>query len=288
MKGILLAAGTGSRLSPLTIATSKHLLPVHDKPMIYYPISTLILAGVRELAVVVNPEHLDSYKRLLGSGDQWGMSITYVEQKLANGLPDAISAASSFLGGHGCAVALGDNIFHGAGMGTTLKSVGRESGAVIFAHKVANPSEYGVIELDESGAPLGLTEKPQIPKSNLAVPGLYFFDQTVIERVGQLKPSERGELEITDLLASYLKEGVLEVRQIERGTAWFDAGTVDSLSRATEFVRVIQERQGTLIGSPDEASWRVGNISRQTLEETAQQSKLSRYGELLISALRSW
>ena len=287
MKGILLAAGTGSRLSPLTIATSKHLLPVHDKPMIYYPISTLILAGVRELAVVVNPEHLDSYKRLLGSGDQWGISITYVEQKLANGLPDAISVASSFLGGHGCAVALGDNIFHGAGMGTTLKSVGRESGAVIFAHKVANPSEYGVIELDGSGAPIGLSEKPSMPKSNLAIPGLYFFDETVIDRVGQLNPSARGELEITDLLGSYLREGLLEVRQIERGTAWFDAGTVDSLSRATEFVRVIQERQGTLIGSPDEASWRVGNISKEALEKTAEQSKSSRYGELLFSALRS-
>ena len=287
MKGILLAAGTGSRLSPLTIATSKHLLPVHDKPMIYYPISTLILAGVRELAVVVNPEHLASYERLLGSGDQWGMSISYVEQKLANGLPDAISVASSFLGGHGCAVALGDNIFHGAGMGTTLKSVGRESGAVVFAHKVANPSDYGVVELDEAGAPLRVTEKPSVPASNLAIPGLYFFDASVIDRVSKLKPSSRDELEITDLMDSYLKEGLLGVRQIERGTAWFDAGTVDSLSRATEFVRVVQERQGTLIGSPDEAAWRVGNIGRQALEATAQKSRSSRYGELLISVLRS-
>jgi glucose-1-phosphate thymidylyltransferase len=287
MKGILLAAGTGSRLSPLTIATSKHLLPVHDKPMIYYPISTLILSGVKELAVVVNPEHLASYKRLLGSGQQWGISITYVEQDSAMGLPDAISKASSFLESQGCVVALGDNIFHGAGVGTTLKSVGRESGAVIFAHKVSNPSDYGVVELDEAGAPLRLTEKPTDPASNLAIPGLYFFDSSVIDRVSQLKPSGRGELEITDLLASYLKESLLGVRQIERGTAWFDAGTVDSLFRATEFVRVIQERQGTLIGSPDEAAWRVGNIGRQTLEATAQQSSSSRYGELLISALRS-
>ena len=287
MKGILLAAGTGTRLSPLTIATSKHLLPVHDKPMIYYPISTLILAGVKELAVVVNPGHLANYKRLLGSGHQWGISITYVEQDSANGLPDAISKAGNFLEGQGCAVALGDNIFHGAGMGTTLKSVGRESGAVIFAHKVSNPRDYGVVELDEAGAPLRLTEKPSDPASNLAIPGLYFFDASVIERVSKLKPSSRGELEFTDLLASYLKEGLLGVRQIERGTAWFDAGTVDSLSRATEFVRVIQERQGTLIGSPDEAAWRVGNISRQTLEETAQKSRSSRYGELLISALSS-
>lgn len=287
MKGILLAAGTGTRLSPLTIATSKHLLPVHDKPMIYYPISTLILAGVKELAVVVNPEHLASYKRLLGSGHQWGISITYVEQDSANGLPDAIAKASNFLEGQGCAVALGDNIFHGAGMGSNLKSVGRESGAVIFAHKVSNPRDYGVVELDEAGAPLRLTEKPSDPAGNLAIPGLYFFDASVIERVSKLKPSSRDELEITDLLASYLKEGLLGVRQIERGTAWFDAGTVDSLSRATEFVRVIQERQGTLIGSPDEAAWRVGNISRQTLEETAQQSRSSRYGEFLISALRS-
>lgn len=287
MKGILLAAGTGTRLSPLTIATSKHLLPVHDKPMIYYPISTLILSGVKELAVVVNPEHLDSYKRLLGSGQQWGISITFVEQDSANGLPDGISKAGGFLERQGCAVALGDNIFHGAGMGTTLKSISRESGAIIFAHKVSNPSDYGVVELDEAGAPLRLREKPSDPASSLAIPGLYFFDGSVIDRVGQLKPSSRGELEITDLLASYLKEGLLGVRQIERGTAWFDAGTVDSLSRATEFVRVIQERQGTLIGSPDEAAWRVGNISRETLEETAKLSRFSRYGELLILALRS-
>jgi glucose-1-phosphate thymidylyltransferase len=287
MKGILLAAGTGTRLSPLTIATSKHLLPVHDKPMIYYPISTLILSGVKELAVVVNPEHLASYKRLLGSGEQWGISITFVEQDSANGLPDAIAKAGRFLERQGCAVALGDNIFHGAGMGTTLKSVGREPGAVIFAHKVSNPSDYGVVELDGAGEPLRLTEKPSNPESNLAIPGLYFFDASVIERVSELKPSGRGELEITDLLASYLKEGLLGVRQIERGTAWFDAGTVDSLSRATEFVRVVQERQGTLIGSPDEAAWRVGNITRQTLEETAYQSRSSRYGEYLSSASRS-
>jgi len=287
MKGILLAAGTGSRLSPLTIATSKHLLPVHDKPMIYYPLSTLILAGVTELAVVVNPEHALAYKSLLGSGEQWGLSITFVNQHSAKGLPDAISAASSFLEGQGCVVALGDNIFHGAGMGTTLKSVGRQSGAVIFAHKVANPSDYGVIEIDSKGSPIRLSEKPLSPASNLAIPGLYFFDSSVVERIAMLRPSKRGELEITDLLASYLEEGLLHVRQIERGTAWFDAGTVDSLSRATEFVRVIQERQGTLIGSPDEASWRVGNITSETLRETAQKSKSSKYGDLLSSALQS-
>jgi len=287
MKGIVLAAGTGSRLSPLTIATSKHLLPVHDKPMIYYPISTLILAGVTELAVVVNREHAEAYKSLLGSGEQWGIPITYVVQELAKGLPDGIASAERFINGQGCVVALGDNIFHGAGVGITLKEFGREQGALIFAHKVANPSEYGVVELDATGQPVRLIEKPAAPESNLAIPGLYFFDETVIDRVRQLKPSGRGELEITDLLASYLKEGLLEVRQIERGTAWFDAGTVDSLSRATEFVRVIQERQGTLIGSPDEASWRVGNISKQALEKTADQSKSSRYGEFLFSALRS-
>jgi glucose-1-phosphate thymidylyltransferase len=286
MKGILLAAGTGSRLSPLTIATSKHLLPVHDKPMIYYPLSTLILAGVTEVAIVVNPEHALAYETLLGTGQQWGLSITFVNQHSAKGLPDAISAASGFLNGQGCVVALGDNIFHGAGMGTTLKSVGRDSGAVIFAHKVANPSDYGVVELDATGAPIRLTEKPLSPASNLAIPGLYFFDSSVMNRIASLKPSNRGELEITDLLASYLSEKSLQVRQIERGTAWFDAGTVASLSRATEFVRVIQERQGTLIGSPDEASWRVGNISYETLHETAQKSKASKYGELLNSALQ--
>jgi glucose-1-phosphate thymidylyltransferase len=287
MKGILLAAGTGSRLSPLTIATSKHLLPVHDKPMIYYPLSTLILAGVTELAVVVNPKHALAYKSLLGSGEQWGLSISFVNQHSAKGLPDAISAANSFLEGQGCVVALGDNIFHGAGMGTTLKSVGRESGAVIFAHKVANPSDYGVVEIDSKGSPIRLSEKPLSPASNLAIPGLYFFDSSVVDRIALLQPSKRGELEITDLLASYLEEGLLHVRQIERGTAWFDAGTVDSLSRATEFVRVIQERQGTLIGSPDEASWRVGNITSETLRETAQKSKSSKYGDLLSSALQS-
>lgn len=281
MKGILLAAGTGSRLSPLTIATSKHLLPVHDKPMIYYPLSTLILAGVTELAIVVNPDHAVAYKSVLGSGEQWGLSISFVNQHSAKGLPDAISAASSFLEGQGCVVALGDNIFHGAGMGTTLKSVGRDSGAVIFAHKVANPSDYGVVEIDAAGGPIQLTEKPLSPKSNLAIPGLYFFDSSVVDRIALLKPSKRGELEITDLLASYLEEELLYVRQIERGTAWFDAGTIDSLSRATEFVRVIQERQGTLIGSPDEASWRMGNISDESIKRAINNTKFSKYGELL-------
>jgi glucose-1-phosphate thymidylyltransferase len=287
MKGILLAAGTGSRLYPLTIATSKHLLPVHDKPMIYYPLSTLILAGVTEVAIVVNPEHALAYQTLLGTGEQWGLSITFVNQHSAKGLPDAISAASGFLNGQGCVVALGDNIFHGAGMGTTLKSVGRDAGAVIFAHKVANPSDYGVVELDATGAPTRLTEKPLSPASNLAIPGLYFFDSSVMKRIDSLKPSNRGELEITDLLASYLSEKSLQVRQIERGTAWFDAGTVDSLSRATEFVRVIQERQGTLIGSPDEASWRVGNINDESIKRTIDSTKFSKYGELLGLSIKS-
>jgi glucose-1-phosphate thymidylyltransferase len=260
---------------------------VHDKPMIYYPLSTLILAGVTELAVVVNPEHALAYKSLLGSGEQWGLSISFVNQHSAKGLPDAISAASSFLKGQGCVVALGDNIFHGAGMGTTLKSVGRDSGAVIFAHKVANPSDYGVVEIDANGSPIRLSEKPLSPASHLAIPGLYFFDSSVVDRIALLQPSTRGELEITDLLASYLEEELLHVRQIERGTAWFDAGTIDSLSRATEFVRVIQERQGTLIGSPDEASWRVGNITSETLRETAQKLKFSKYGDLVSSALQS-
>jgi glucose-1-phosphate thymidylyltransferase len=213
------------------------------------------------------------------------LSISLVNQHAAKGLPDAISAASSFLEGQGCVVALGDNIFHGAGMGATLKTVGRESGAVIFAHKVSNPSDYGVVELDATGAPIRLAEKPISPATNFAIPGLYFFDSSVVDRIALLKPSKRGELEITDLLASYLEEELLSVRPIERGTAWFDAGTIDSLSRATEFVRVIQERQGTLIGSPDEASWRVGNITTETLRGTVQQSKSSKYGELLSSAL---
>jgi glucose-1-phosphate thymidylyltransferase len=285
MKGIILAAGTGSRLAPLTTATSKHLLPVHDKPMIYYPISTLVLAGVKQLAVVVNPEHMEAYDRLLGSGKHWGISITLLQQVSAKGLPDAIASAKDFLNGQKCVVALGDNIFHGSGMGTTLKSIGQKNGAVIFAHKVANPSEYGVVELDELGVPICLTEKPINPVSNLAVPGLYFFDSSVIDRISRLTPSGRGELEITDLLTSYLIEGLLEVRQIERGTAWFDAGTTESLSRVAEFVRVIQERQATLIGSPDEASWRVGNISDQQLRERASSTQHSKYGELLNSIL---
>ena len=287
MKGIILAAGTGSRLSPLTIATSKHLLPVHDKPMIYYPISTLILAGVTELAVVVNREHAAAYKSLLGSGEQWGIPITYVIQELAKGLPDGIASAERFINGQGCVVALGDNIFHGAGVGITLKGFGREEGAIIFAHKVANPSEYGVVELDATGQPVRLIEKPAAPESNLAIPGLYFFDSSALDRISRLKPSRRGELEITDLLDTYLQDGLLKVRQIERGTAWFDAGTVDSISRATEFVRVIQERQGTLIGSPDEASWRVGNIRREKLDGAMQKSISSKYGQLLQAALKS-
>ena len=285
MKGIILAAGTGSRLSPLTIATSKHLLPVHDKPMIYYPISTLILAGITELAVVVNPEHIELYERLLGTGKQWGTSITYITQDSARGLPDGIATASSFLDGQNFVVALGDNIFHGSGMGITLKSVGLAKGAVIFAHRVSNPSDYGVVEVDGSGKPVLLEEKPSAPRSNLAIPGLYFFDSSAVDRISRLEPSARGELEITDLLETYLQEGELTVRQIERGTAWFDAGTVDSLSRATEFVRVLQERQGVLIGSPDEASWRVGNIKREELGETVKKLLPSRYGQLLQATL---
>jgi glucose-1-phosphate thymidylyltransferase len=286
MKGIILAGGTGSRLFPLTTVISKQLLPVYDKPMIYYPLASLMAAGLREILVIVTPRDETSFRALLGDGSQWGMTIDYVVQQKPEGLAQAFILAEKFLAGDKAALILGDNIFHGVGLGTQLKQLTDPDGGVVFAYQVANPSEYGVIEFDESGNVVSIEEKPKTPKSDFAIPGLYFFDEQVVDIAKNVKPSPRGELEITSVMSEYLNRGKLRVEVLPRGTAWLDTGTFNTLHEAGTYVRIIEERQGARVGCVEEIAWRNGWIDSLQLRNMAEKQLSSGYGEYLMGLTR--
>jgi glucose-1-phosphate thymidylyltransferase len=264
---------------------SKQLLPVYDKPMIYYPLASLMAAGLREILVIVTPRDEASFRALLGDGSQWGMTIDYVVQQKPEGLAQAFILAEHFLAGDKAALILGDNIFHGVGLGTQLKQLTDPDGGVVFAYQVANPSEYGVIEFDESGNVVSIEEKPQSPKSDFAIPGLYFFDGEVVDIAKNVKPSPRGELEITSVMSEYLHRGKLRVEVLPRGTAWLDTGTFNTLHEAGSYVRIIEERQGARVGCVEEVAWRNGWMSDKELSDSAQRMMSSGYGEYLASLL---
>ncbi|MEV0271308.1 MAG: glucose-1-phosphate thymidylyltransferase RfbA [Hamadaea sp.] len=285
MRGILLAGGTGSRLWPITRAVSKQLMPVYDKPMIYYPLTTLVMAGVREVLVITTPEDSTQFQRLLGDGGQWGLSIGYATQPKPEGIAQAFVIGADFIGDEPVALILGDNIFHGVGLGRQLAEHGKLEGGRIFAYQVANPSDYGVVEFAPDGRVLSIEEKPVEPKSRYAVPGLYFYDNQVVEIAAGLKPSDRGELEITAVNDAYLRAGQLSVTALDRGTAWLDTGTFSSMMQAAEFVRVIEERQGLKIGCVEEAAWRAGFIDDNRLASLAQPLRKSGYGDYLLRLL---
>ncbi|MFI7518566.1 glucose-1-phosphate thymidylyltransferase RfbA [Micromonospora globbae] len=285
MRGILLAGGTGSRLWPVTRAVSKQLMPVFDKPMIYYPLSTLVMAGVREILVITTPEDQTQFRRLLGDGSQWGLRLEYATQARPEGIAQAFLLGADFIGDESVALILGDNIFYGVGLGRQLAAEGDPVGGRVFAYPVADPTAYGVVEFDADGRVLSIEEKPEKPKSRYAVPGLYFYDNRVVDIARGLKPSDRGELEITAVNEAYLATGELAVTVLDRGTAWLDTGTFTAMMQAAEFVRVIEERQGLKIGCVEEVVWRAGLIDDERLRELARPLVKSGYGDYLLRLL---
>lgn len=286
MKGIILAGGTGSRLHPITQGISKQLTPVYDKPMIYYPLSTLMLAGIRDILIITTPADQEQFQRLLGDGSRFGINLEYKVQPSPDGLAQAFILGADFIGNDPVALVLGDNIFYGPGLGTQLATYEQKDGATVFAYRVADPRAYGVVEFDEEFNALSIEEKPENPKSDYAIPGLYFYDSKVVEYARQIKPSPRGELEITDLNRVYLEQGKLKVEVLPRGTAWLDTGTFDSLADATNFIRTVQSRQGLSVGCPEEIAWRHGWLSDEQLREIATPLVKSGYGSYLLGLLR--
>jgi len=285
MRGIILAGGSGSRLHPITQGVSKQLIPVYDKPMIYYPLSMLLMAGIREVLVISTPEDMPGFQRLLGDGSQIGISIQYEIQPSPDGLAQAFLIGEKFIGGEKVCLVLGDNIFYGSGLGTALKSNTLVKGGHIFAYHVSNPEEYGVVEFDKNNKAISIEEKPQKPRSNFAIPGLYFYDNSVVSIAKSIKPSARGELEISSINEHYLGEGKLSVTVLDRGTAWLDTGTVDTLMAAGEFVQVVEKRQGLKVGCIEEIAWRQGFISTDELLSLAKPLAKSGYGKYLIELI---
>lgn len=285
MRGIILAGGTGSRLWPLTKGVSKQLLPIYDKPLIYYPLTTLMSAGIREVLVITTPHDAAAFEEVLGDGTQWGLSISFAQQPRPDGLAQAFIIGESFIGQESCALVLGDNVFHGPGLGDELQTRTDPDGGTIFAYRVSNPSEYGVVEFDASGRVLSIEEKPHAPKSSFAVPGLYFYDNDVVEVAKGVTPSARGELEITSVNSEYLRREKLTVSVLPEGTAWLDSGTFDSLHDASSYVKIVEERQGIKVGCPEEIAWRHGWISDDDLQKSAIALSKSGYGKYLEGLL---
>lgn len=282
MKGIILAGGSGTRLYPLTMVTSKQLLPVYDKPMIYYPLATLMLAGIKDILIISTPTDLPNFERLLGDGSNFGINLSYKVQPSPDGLAQAFLLGEEFIGDDSCAMVLGDNIFYGSGFGKILRNAAnKENGATVFGYYVEDPERFGIVEFDKEGRAVSLEEKPEKPKSNYAVTGLYFYDRSVVEKAKKVKPSARGELEITDLNKMYLEEGTLDVVTLGRGFAWLDTGTVDALNEAAEFVKVIEDRQGIMISAIEEIAYRNGWITKEKLLESAKMYGKSAYGQHL-------
>ncbi len=285
MKGIILAGGSGTRLYPITYAISKQIMPIYDKPMIYYPLSTLLLSGIRDVLIISTPHDLPLFEKLLGDGSQIGCNFQYQVQEVPNGLAQAFVLGEKFIGNDKCALVLGDNIFYGVGMGKLLEQNNNPDGGIIYAYRVSDPERYGVVEFDDSMNAISLEEKPIVPKSNYAVPGLYFYDNSVVEYAKNLNPSARGEYEITDLNKIYLEKGKLKVSILERGTAWLDTGTIESLMQASQFIQVIEERQGFKIGCIEEIAYRKGFINREQLTKIAEPLMKSGYGQYLMGIL---
>ncbi|HEY4874623.1 MAG TPA: glucose-1-phosphate thymidylyltransferase RfbA [Puia sp.] len=285
MKGIILAGGSGTRLHPITFAISKQIMPVYDKPMIYYPMSTLLLAGIREILIISTPHDLPLFKKLFGDGSQLGLNLEYAEQPKPNGLAQAFVIGEKFIGKDKVALVLGDNIFYGSGLGEQLEKNTNPQGGIVYAYRVSDPERYGVVEFDKQMNAISIEEKPKHPKSNYAVPGLYFYDNEVVNIAKNLEPSVRGEYEITDINREYLKQGKLKVSIMDRGTAWLDTGTFDSLMQASQFVQVIEQRQGIKIACIEEISFRKGFINKQQVEAMAQPLLKSGYGEYLLNVI---
>lgn len=286
MKGIILAGGSGTRLHPITYAISKQIMPIYDKPMIYYPLSTLMLAGIREILIISTPHDLPQFERLLGDGQKLGLKFTYAEQAIPNGLAQAFVIGADFIGKDNVALVLGDNIFYGAGLGTQLEKNTNPQGGIVYAYHVTDPERYGVVEFDKNNQVISIEEKPTQPKSNYAVPGLYFYNNEVVKIARDLQPSPRGEYEITDVNKEYLRRGSLKVSILDRGTAWLDTGTFDSLMQASQFVQVIEQRQGIKIACIEEIAYRKGFISKDQLVEMSKPLLKSGYGQYLMNVLK--